>query len=70
MRWAGHVHASGCREIHTGHLVGKFESRKQLERPRRRWLDNIKANVGVVWEGVEWILLAQEREQRHVLVNT
>jgi hypothetical protein len=53
MRWAGHVHASGCREIHKEHLVGKFESRKLLEKPRRRWLDNIKINVGVVWEGVE-----------------
>jgi hypothetical protein len=38
-------------------------------------LDNIKINVGVVWEGVEWIRLApeseqQQQQQQQGLVNT
>jgi hypothetical protein len=33
-------------------LVGKTEGRRQLERPRRRWEDNIKMDLREVgWEG-------------------
>jgi hypothetical protein len=32
-------------------LVGKFEGKRLLDRPRRRWEDNIKMDTNeVVWE--------------------
>jgi len=43
-------------------LVGKPEG--QLERPRRRWEDNIKMDLkGVGCGGMDWIDLAQDRER-------
>jgi hypothetical protein len=51
-------------------LVGKPEGRRPLERPRRRWEDNIKMNLREVgWGGVDWIDLAQDRERWQALVN-
>ena len=42
MRWAGHVARMGVeREVYRV-LVGKPEGRRPLERPRRRWVDNIR----------------------------
>jgi hypothetical protein len=39
-------------------LVGK----RPLGRPRRKWVDNIKMDLGEVveWCGVDWIGLAQD----------
>jgi hypothetical protein len=52
-------------------LGGKPEGKRPLGRPRRRWVDNIKMDVReVVWDGMEWIELAQVRDQWRVLVNT
>ena len=37
-------------------LVGKPKGRRPLERPRRRWVDNIKMDlqdVGI-WTGLDW----------------
>jgi hypothetical protein len=43
----------------------------QKERPRRRWLDNIKIDLrDIEWEGMDWIDLAQDRDQWSDLVNT
>jgi hypothetical protein len=40
-------------------LVGKPEGRIPLERPRRRWEDNIKIDLREVgWGGMDWINLA------------
>jgi hypothetical protein len=33
-------------------LVGKPEGRRPLGRPRRRWVDNIKMDVKVIWYGM------------------
>jgi hypothetical protein len=42
-------------------LVGKPEGRRPLERPRRRWEDNIKMDLREVgWEGMDWLDLAQD----------
>jgi hypothetical protein len=49
-------------------LVGKPEGKRPLGRPRRRWVDNIKMEIG--WDGVDWIDMAQDRDQWRVLVNT
>jgi hypothetical protein len=44
-------------------LVGKPEGKRQLGRPRRRWADNIKMDLGEVgWGNVHWIDLAQDRD--------
>ena len=42
MRWAGHVARMGERRGVYRVLVGKPEGKRTLERPRRRWKDNIK----------------------------
>jgi hypothetical protein len=45
-------------------LEGKPEGRRPLGRPRRRWEDNIKMNLGEVgWRGADWIDLAQDRDR-------
>ena len=41
-------------------LVGKPEGKRPLGRPRCRWEDNIKMEVGC--GGMDWIELAQDRE--------
>jgi hypothetical protein len=67
MRWARHVARIGENRI----LVGKPEGKRPLGRPRRRWVDNIKIDVReIVWDGMDWIDLAQDRDQWRALVNT
>jgi hypothetical protein len=51
--------------------VGKPEGKRPLGRPRRRWVDNIKMDLREIgWDGVDWIELAQDRDQWRALVNT
>jgi hypothetical protein len=51
-------------------LVGKPEEQKPLERPRSRWVDNIRMDlVEVGWGDVDWIGLAQDRDRWRALVN-
>jgi hypothetical protein len=52
-------------------LVGKPEGKRPLERPRRRWVDNIRMNlVEVEWGDVDWIGLAKDRNRWRTLVNS
>jgi hypothetical protein len=51
--------------------VGKPEGKRPLGRPRRRWVDNIKMDLGEMgWDGRDRIDLAQDRDQWKALVNT
>jgi hypothetical protein len=51
--------------------VGKPEGKRPLGRPRRRWVDNIKSDLGEVgWGDVDWIGLAQDRNRWRALVNS
>jgi hypothetical protein len=51
-------------------LVGKPEGKRPRGRPRRRWVDNIKMDLReIVWDGVDWIDMAQDRDQWRALVN-
>jgi hypothetical protein len=51
-------------------LVGKPEGKRPLGRPRRRWVDNIRIDLGEVgWGDVDWINLAQDRNRWRALVN-
>jgi hypothetical protein len=47
------------------------EGKRPLGRPRRTWVDNIKMNVREIgWDGMDWIDLAQDRDQWWALLNT
>jgi hypothetical protein len=51
--------------------VRKPEGERQLGRPRRRLVDNIKMNIREIgWDGVVWMDMAQDRDQWRALVNT
>jgi hypothetical protein len=51
-------------------LVGKLEGKRPLGRPRRKWMDNIKMDLGEIgWGGVDWISLGQDRNRWRALVN-
>jgi hypothetical protein len=57
MRWTGHVARMGMKRNAYRSLVGKPEGRRQLGRPRRRLLDNIRMDlVEVGWGDVDWNL--------------
>jgi hypothetical protein len=45
-------------------LVGRPEGRRPLERPRRRWEDDIKIDLQEVgWGGMDWIDMSQDRDR-------
>jgi hypothetical protein len=51
-------------------LVGNPEGKRLLGRPRRRWMDNIKMDLREIrLDGMDWIDLAQDRDQWRALVN-
>jgi hypothetical protein len=52
-------------------LVGKPEGKRLLGRPRRRWVDNIRIDIGEVeWGDVDWIGLAKDRNRWRAVVNS
>jgi hypothetical protein len=52
-------------------VVGKPDGRRPLGRARRKWVDNIKLDFrNTVWGGMDWIDLAQNRDQWRTLVDT
>jgi hypothetical protein len=71
MKWTGHVARMGETRIAYRILVRKLGERRPLGRPRRRWLDNIKMDLReIVWDGMDGIKLAHDRDQWRALVNT
>jgi hypothetical protein len=64
MRWLKHV--ANKREIRNAYkiLLRKSEGKKPLGRTRHIWEDNIRMDLWETWwEGVDWMHLAQERDQ-------
>jgi hypothetical protein len=53
-------------------LVGKPEGKRPLGRPRRRWVDNIRMDLGevdrVMWTGLVWLRIGRNRWR--ALVNS
>jgi hypothetical protein len=71
MRWAGHVARMKEKRNAYRLLVGKSEGKRPLGRPRRRWVDNIKRNLGEVgWGDVVWIGLAKDRNRWRAVMNS
>ncbi|KAJ4443767.1 hypothetical protein ANN_05545 [Periplaneta americana] len=70
LRWAEYVARMG--ESRNAHrvLVGRPEGKRPLGRPRRRWEDNIKMDLREVgYDGIDWINLAQDRDQWRAYVR-
>ena len=65
MSWAGHVARMGEERGVCRVLVGKPEGTRPLERPRRRWVDNIRMDFQEVGCG-----LTQDRDRWRTLVST
>jgi hypothetical protein len=52
-------------------LVGKPEGRRPLGIPRRRWVNNIKMDLGEVgWGDVDWMGMDQDMNSWRALVNS
>jgi hypothetical protein len=67
MRWVGHV--AHMREMRSAYkiLVGRREWKRPLGRPRRKWEDCIRMDLREI---VEWVHMAQDRDQWRASVNT
>jgi hypothetical protein len=51
-------------------MQGKPEGERPPGRSRRRWMDNIKMDLGEIgWYGMDWTDLAQDRDQWSALTN-
>jgi hypothetical protein len=51
-------------------LVGKPKGKRPLGRPRRRWVDNIRVDLGEVeWGYGDWVGLAYARNRWRAIVN-
>jgi hypothetical protein len=69
MRWLGYVGCMGEMRNAYNILVGKPEGKRPLE-SRYRWEDNIRIDIREIgWEVVDWIHLAQDRNQLQALVS-
>jgi hypothetical protein len=57
--------------MYIGYCWESQKVKRPLGRPRRRWVDNIRMDLGEIgWDGVNWVDLAQDRNQWRALVNT
>jgi hypothetical protein len=65
-------HAACMGEMRNAYQIfGKTEGKRPLGRPSRRWKDNIRMKLrDIRSEGVNWIHLAQDRDQWRAVVNT
>jgi hypothetical protein len=61
MKLAGYVARRGEKRNAYRIMKGKAEGKRALERPRRRWVVNIKINLrvigwnGMIWTGLIWL---------------
>ena len=56
--------------MRTGFCWGKPEGKRQLGRPRRTWMNNIKVLVQEMAEGAGFDNLDDDRDRLWVFVNT
>jgi hypothetical protein len=51
--------------------VGIPKEKRPLGKSRHRWVDNIKMDLREIgWDDMDWIDLAQNRDQWRALLNT
>jgi hypothetical protein len=55
--------------MRIGYWWESQREKRPLGRPKRRWVDNIRMDVGEIWGGVDWIGLAQDKDRWRALVN-
>jgi hypothetical protein len=71
IRWARNIACMEEMGNAYGILAGKPERIRPLSIPRHKWEDNIKMDLREIgWGGMDWIDLAQDRDQWRALVNT
>jgi hypothetical protein len=71
MRWAGNVARKAEKRNAYRLLVEKPEEKRPLGRPRRRWVDNIRTDLGEVgWGDMDWIGLAKDKNRWRAVVNS
>jgi hypothetical protein len=69
MRWAGHVARMAEKRNAYRLLVEKPEERRLLKNRNRKWVDNIQMDLREIgWDGMDWIGLAQDRDQSRRLL--
>jgi hypothetical protein len=57
--------------MQVGYCWESQKKKKPLGRPRRRWVDYIKMNLREIgWDGMDWIGLAEDRDQWRAFINT
>jgi hypothetical protein len=60
-----------CALLQKFGFVKISRGKRPLRRPKHRWVDNIKKNLREIGcDGVDWIDMAQDRDQWRALVNT
>jgi hypothetical protein len=70
IKWSGHVARMGEERKLYKVLVGSPEGERPLGRPRCRWQDWIRIDLREIGlGGVDWIQLAQDRDQWWVVVS-
>jgi hypothetical protein len=63
MRWAERIERVGEMRIAYNTSIEKSDGKRQLRKTKRRWEGNIKMDLEeTVWEGVDWIHLAQNKD--------
>jgi hypothetical protein len=68
--WTRGAHGGGEGRSAYRVLVGRPEGKRPLGRPKHRWEDNIKMDLGETGiDGVNWIRLAQDMVQWWACVN-
>ena len=69
-RWARHVEHLGEERGVYRVLVGKPAGKRPLERPRHRWVDNIRMDLQEVGCGhMDWIGLAHDSDRWRTLLS-
>jgi hypothetical protein len=50
--------------MHIGYSRETQKKKRPLGRPRRRWVVNVKIDLREIeWDGMDWIDLAQDKDQ-------
>jgi hypothetical protein len=69
--YGGHEACVGAKRNSYMVLVGKPEGKRSERRLSQRWEDNMRMDLNEIGcDGIDWIDLAQDRDQWRALVNT